>query len=241
MKKLLTLTLLLFAFVASAQIYTPKKTDYGTGYIEYLPSGYDTARVYPAIIFLHGSGERGSGSPTDLSRIKNAGILKSYKTNKDFIILCPQTNSWSWRTKKTINGVQVTTNDANEFTKWALNNYPINPKRVSITGLSMGGEGTWFAMADAPDLYSAGAPICGRASNTEGGKVAIGGVKVWAFHGSADTSIRFSAHWNAINGYWSKNFSGLLLTIYPGVGHNCWDRAYSDPALYPWFLKHERP
>lgn len=219
----------------------PKKTDSGTGYMEQLPAGYDPTKLYPALIFLHGSGERGDGSESDLQKLLSNGPLKKYTSNTQFIILAPQTNSWSWRTKKTVDGVQVTINDANEFVEWALSHYPIDTKKVYITGLSMGGEGTWFAMADAPELYAAGAPVCGRASNTEGGKVAAAGVKVWAFHGSADTSIRFSAHWNAINGYQSKNLSGIQWTVYPGVGHNCWDKAYSDAGLYTWFLKQSKP
>lgn len=242
MRKLLTfftLILLFLSVVCFAQI-TPKKTDEGRGYMEYLPIGYDTAKLYPVIIFLHGSGERSTGSATDLAKLKNAGVLKSYRINKDFIILCPQTQGWSWRSTRTVDGVKTVINDANEFTAWALRNYPIDNKKVYITGLSMGGEGTWFALADAPQLYAAGAPVCGRASNAEGQKVARGGVKIWAFHGSADTSIRLSSHWNAISGYWSVNYSGLLLTVYPGVGHNCWDRAYSDPQLYVWLLKQAR-
>jgi predicted peptidase len=134
----------------------------------------------------------------------------------------------------------VETNDANEFTLWALRHYNIDSTRVYVTGLSQGGRGTWFALVDAPGLYAAGVPVCGTGANSDGQKVAASGVKVWAFHGSADTEIAFSAHWNIINGYQSKNLSGIIWTVYPGIGHNCWDLAYSDPKLYQWLLKQRR-
>lgn len=195
---------------------------------------------YPCIIFLHGSGERGTGSETDLLKTIKEGPAAYLKDNR-FIVLCPQVGGWSWRTTKTVNGVKVVTNEANEFTKWALKNYPIDPARVYITGLSMGGEGTWFAMADAPELYAAGAPVCGRASRSEGDRVAGGGVRVWAFHGEDDTSIPFEQHWNALAGARARNRSLIDFTVYERMGHNVWDKVYANPALYTWFLKYSRP
>jgi predicted peptidase len=213
------------------------------GHTAILPDSYDASiESFPCIIFLHGSGERAEGL-TDLELKKTLinGPAKFLKTS-GFVILCPQTNAWSWRTKKPDG---TTVNDANEFTKWALKNYRIDPKRVYISGLSMGGEGTWFAMADAPELYAAGAPVCGRASRTEGGIVAKAGVKVWAFHGSADTSIPIESDWNAIAGYRAVNKS-ILVTWYENVNHNCWDRAYRADHMYhpvnmyEWFLKQSK-
>lgn len=170
-----------------------------------IPSDMETSKIlYPAIIFLHGSGERGSGSEADLKKTLSPGPGKFYKGDQ-FIILCPQTNGWSWRSTKTVDGVKIVTNDAVEFTKWALQNYPIDPARVYITGLSMGGEGAYLAMADAPDLYAAGIPVCGRASRTEGDKIAGAGIHVWAFHGEDDTSIPFEQHWNALAGMRARN------------------------------------
>ena len=226
---------------------TARQTDYGRGYMEYLPTVYSPENKYPVIIFLHGSGERGSGSLTDLEKLKANGPLKWMKTNTQFIILCPQTDAWCWRTTKTlIDGSKVTTNDANEFTKWAIENYPIDSRRVYITGLSMGGEGTWFALADAPELYTAGAPVCGRASRTEGTKIANANIQVWAFHGSADTSILFESDWNAIAGFRSVK-KVMRFTVYEDVTHNCWDRAYRtdhlyhSKSVYEWFLTYSKP
>lgn len=206
-----------------------------------IPEGMETSKsLYPAIIFLHGSGGRGTGSATDLLKTIKEGPFATLMRDNRFIVLCPQVGGWSWRTTKTVNGVKVVTNEANEFTKWALKNYPIDLARVYITGLSMGGEGTWFAMADAPELYAAGAPVCGRASRSEGDRVAGGGVRVWAFHGEDDTSIPFEQHWNALAGARARNRSIIDFTVYERMGHNVWDKVYANPALYTWFLKYTR-
>lgn len=209
------------------------------GHAAGIPDGMETSKtLYPCIIFLHGSGERGNGT-TDLPKTVKEGPAAYLKDNR-FIVLCPQTGGWSWRSTKTVNGVKVVTNDAVVFTKWALQNYPIDPTRVYITGLSMGGEGAWFAMADAPELYAAGAPVCGRASRTEGDRIAGAGVHVWAFHGEDDTSISFEQHWNAIAGMRARNKAMIDFTVYERMSHGIWDKVYANPALYTWFLKYTR-
>jgi len=211
------------------------------GHAAVLPDDIATSRaLYPCIIFLHGSGERSSGlTELDLQKTVKLGPAKYLKDNR-FIILCPQTDGWSWRRTQWKDGVKIVTNDANEFTKWALQHYPIDPRRVYVTGLSMGGEGAWFAMADDPELYAAGAPVCGRASRTEGDKIAGAGVHVWAFHGEDDTAIPFEQHWNAIIGMRTRNKSLIDFTVYERLGHSIWDKVYSNMALYSWFLRYTR-
>lgn len=219
--------------------FIPKKET--IGHVAVLPDGIETSKaLYPCMLFLHGSGERGEGlTESDLSKTIKEGPAAYEKSNR-FIILCPQVGGWSWRTTRTINGVKTVTNEANEFMKWALNNYPIDPKRVYVTGLSMGGEGAWFAMADNPDLYAAGAPVCGRAARSDGDKIAGAGVRVWAFHGEDDTAIPFEQHWNPIAGMRARNKSLIDFTVYERMGHGIWDKVYANTALYSWFLKYSK-
>lgn len=250
-QKLIFFILLALPIFCNAQTFYTTTTE-RAGYAEILPLNYgDTTRKFPVIIFLHGSGERGLGlTEIEIKKTIINGPAK-YLKGSDFIILCPQTNAWSWRTKLPDGSYR---NDANEFTKWALNNYRIDPKRVYITGLSMGGEGTWFAMAADPTIYAAGAPVCGRGSRIDGGNIAKSGIKVWAFHGDADTSIEFEGDWNAIGGFRAYNKTlnrpvnyNIRISIYEGVGHNCWDRAYRSDhiyhpvSMYEWFLKNPKP
>jgi predicted peptidase len=222
------------------------------GYLERLPDDYysDSTKQYPCIIFIHGSGERGVGTDTDLNRVKNAGppkfINQGHKmcfTNPStglqecFIVLSPQTNKWSWKT------------DALIFAKWALTKYKIDPNRFYCTGLSMGGEGTWFAACFAdndPNIWAAIAPVCGRASYTDGTNVAKKKISLWAYHGSADTSIPLYSGLNPVLGFIGAGGTQRLDVIPGGSHYDAWDRAYrvdhtfSTPNLYEWFLTQKK-
>lgn len=248
MKTLLTILLLIPCLAFGQLTLKQTGTALSVGYLEFLPADYwsDTTKLYPCIIFLHGSGERGTGTMTELNRVKNAGppkfINQGHKmcfTNpvtkivECFVVLAPQTNKWSWRY------------DAVIFTKWALTKYRIDPNRLYCTGLSMGGEGTWFASCfsdNEPNLWAAIAPVCGRASYTDGQNVAKKKIAVWAFHGSADTALPVTGLLNPILGM--KSIPGPLsvITIYENQPHYIWDRVYStghtyhNPNVYEWFL-----
>lgn len=254
MKKLLTLLLLLPALLCSAQ-QTARRTPAGMGYLEYLPASYhtDTANLYPCIIFLHGSGEKGSGSMADLEKVKRHGIPKHIaagskmcfvnpitKVQECFIVLSPQTYKWSWR------------GDVIPFAKWARLHYRIDTTRLYVTGLSMGGEGTWFSACfddNNPNIWAALAPVCGRASQTEGGNVSLKQIPVWGFHGSADASISLTSGVNPIMGMIKNSGSRYQrFTVYEGGSHaTAWDRAYRtdhayhNPNLYEWFLTKKKP
>ncbi len=190
------LTIFFLAFAATASFgqdpQKAKMTPFGRGYLEYLPSGYSTSTTkYPAIIFLHGSGERGTGTASDLEKVKRQGPPKHIHNGHKmgftvngkteyFIVLSPQTNEWNWKY------------DVVPFAKWALENYRIDPERVYVTGLSMGGEGTWFTAGlddNNPNLFAAIAVMAGRGSLALGSTTASRHLNVWAFHGDADTSL----------------------------------------------------
>jgi predicted peptidase len=241
--KRLFLALLLFVSLTSWSQLVPKHPDSLAvkGYLEHLPADYNTTtKCFPTIIFLHGSGERGLGTDSDLIRVAGAALPKFIKNGHTmcfggecFIVLCPQTNKWSWKS------------DVMPFVKWAKGNYRIDTTRLYVTGLSMGGEGTWFTALDPlnkPNQFAAIAPICGRASYTDGQNAAKAAINVWAFHGALDKSIILPAGLNPIMGMRSIPGSMPLLSTYENMGHYIWDKAYSptnnfhNPNLYQWFL-----
>jgi predicted esterase len=246
--------LLLVGTVESFAQQTQRQTPVAAGLVikgfwEYLPPGYSpTGAKVPCIIFLHGSGERGLGTSGDLNKILNNGPPKHIKNGHNmcftvngktecFMVLSPQTNKWSWKS------------DVMPFVRWALQNYNIDPDRLYCTGLSMGGEGTWFSACfpdNDPNVWAAIGVMCGRASRTDGGVVQNRKISVWAFHGEADTAIPLNAGLNPILGMRTAG-GNPLWTTYPGVGHGgCWDRGYRvdhtyhNPNLYEWFLSIKR-
>jgi hypothetical protein len=253
--KTLALIFLMQAIALSTNAQDPQKakmTPDGRGYLEYLPASYaNSTEQYPVIIFLHGSGERGTGTPADLAKVTANGPPKHIKNGNTmcftvngktecFIVLSPQTNKWSWKYEVV------------PFVKYALANYRIDPTRVYLTGLSMGGEGTWFGAAmedNIPNLFAAIAPMCGRASTTDGKNVASKKVAVWGFHGDADTAIPLESGQKPITGMILAHADPApIFTIYPGGGHStAWDRgyrtdhSYHTPNVYEWFLSQRLP
>ena len=117
--------------------------------------------------------------------------------------------------------------------------------RIYLTGLSMGGFGTWSLALQHPDRFAAVAPICGGGnplyllSYDAKRKAALKGLPFWVFHGDKDTSVPLEESQRMVDAL--KKFGcDIRFTIYPGVSHDSWTRTYGNPELYEWFLKHQR-
>lgn len=198
-------------------------------YLLYLPPEYrETEKKWPLMLFLHGMGERGD----DLEKVKKHGPPKLIKQGKDFpfIVLSPQCPRWSWWP------VQVKALDA--LLDDICEQYRVDEDRIYVTGLSMGGYGTWALAEYRPQRFAAIAPICGGHQEPEQLKK-IAHLPVWAFHGAQDPVVPVKS---------TKKIVRILedaggdpkMTIYPEAGHDSWKKAYSNPELYDWLLQHER-
>ena len=199
-------------------------------YLLFLPESYtqSTNQKFPLILFLHGAGERGS----DLDSVKRHGIPKIVETNPDFpfIVVSPQCPEDSWWTSElhTINGL----------IEEVVEKYQVDTSRIYLTGLSMGGFGTWSLASMYPERFAAIAPVCG------GGEVrqilrSLVEMPIWTFHGQKDDVIPFSRSEEIVTAL-KKHGSSIKFTIYPEAGHDSWTKTYDNPELYKWFLKHSR-
>ncbi len=253
--KLLRLPLIaVFSFLFLVYGYgqqVPKKVPGGLGYLEYLPPGYSTStELYPCIVFLHGAGERGDGSPSQVTKVAANGTPKFIKNGATmcfdingktecFIVLSPQqtTNYWSW------------TNAVIPFMKYALANYRIDPNRLYLTGLSMGGGwDTTYDPKNNPNIIAAFAPVS-TTGDYNGAKVTAGHkIPVWAFHGDKDNAFTLFQGKAPLNGMNSVGANPApIWTIVPGGGHSgsTWDKTFSpthtyyNPNMYEWFLTHK--
>jgi len=192
-----------------------------------VPDGYnDTpAKQWPLILFLHGAGERGN----DLTKIKNQGPQAYIDQGHPlpFIVVspqCPEGEDWSPRKlAKLLNEIEA--------------GYGVDPKRIYVTGLSLGGRGTYDLAAAYPQKFAAIAVLSARDSPEIADRLRT--VPVWIFHGGDDQVVPVS-YSRAIADRLRKAGGDVKLTIYPGVGHGGWDKIYADPALYAWFLVHAR-
>ena len=117
----------------------------------------------------------------------------------------------------------------------AVETYRVDESRVYVTGLSMGGFGTWEAIERMPERFAAAVAVCGGGNPI--GLAAARGVPVWAFHGSADPVVPLAATVVMVNALEAAG-GDVRLTVYPGVGHDSWTQTYADPEVYEWLLSH---
>lgn len=211
-------------------------TRYALRYLVSLPPGYEgsTERA-PVLLFLHGSGERGD----DLEKVKAWGPPRlveedaGWRARMPFIVIspqCPEGERWDA-------GALLALLDHVEST------YRVDPDRVYVTGLSMGGYGTWALADAAPERFAAVAPVCGGYPYL--GLAAprrILELPVWAFHGDADDVVPVSETVEVIEALRAAGApeDRARMTIYEGVGHGSWIPAYADEALWAWMLAQRR-
>jgi len=195
-------------------------------YIAYIP---DRISDHPALLIqLHGAGERGNGGD-DLEKVLVHGFSKIANDSNliDCILVmpqCPADTFWVARTES-----------MRTFIDEMITTYSVDTDRVYLCGLSMGGFGTWYAAMAYPDLFAAIAPCCGggMAWNAQVLKMPI-----WTFHGLEDTVVSPSQTIEMIEKL--KNINPCLkYDLYDGVGHNSWDRAFSEETLN-WILSHKK-
>ena len=201
-------------------------------YVVFLPPNYaSSSRKWPLILFLHGAGERGD----NLQRVSKHGppkIVGSGKMDLPFIVVAPQCPKGSWWSDR------EQLNDLSRLVSDLEKNYRIDNRRIYLTGLSMGGYGTWYLAAYDPDRFAAIAPICGGGSQRDAGR--IKDIPTWVFHGARDNVVPIPKSDEMVKALRAAGGKPKY-TIYPQAGHDSWTATYENPDLYQWFLKHQRP
>jgi len=194
----------------------------------YLPSGYGvkSARKWPLVIFLHGSG----GGDT-IEAVTRNGLpwLAARYPSLPFVLVSPRgTMRRGWG-----NALPM----LNAMLDEIIAKYKIDPDRVYLTGQSLGGIGTYAWCSANPERFAAAVPICGNARNQNLDQMR--GIPVWAFHGAKDAAVPVGLAVTTVDAL--KQASGdAQLTIYPEVDHASWVPAYNTPELYAWMLRHRR-
>ena len=213
-------------------MYTKHKWDsdryFNFSYTQYLPSGYNENEKYPLVFFLHGAGERGD----DLDVACRHGFMKHVRedgADYPFIIVapqCPYEKYWGCYTESLL-----------AFLDDICEKLPIDMERVYLTGLSMGGTGTWMLAMAAPERFAAIAPICGSGICWYGG--ALKEIPIMVYHGDCDDIVPIE---NSIEMVRAVNSRGgnATMRILHGVKHAAWNIAYQGTELYTWLLSHKR-
>jgi len=204
-----------------------KKVDLTLDYLLYLPSGYESKSAWPLILFLHGAGERGD----DIEKVKENGLPELIEQGKafPFIIVspqCPAGDAWVWKLKslsKLIDEIAA--------------QYKVDQDRIYVTGLSMGGFGTWALAAYNPERFAAIIPICGGGELTSVPRLKR--LPVWAFHGAKDDIVPIERSREMVDAL-TKAQGTAKLTVYPELGHDSWTATYDNPEVYKWLLEQKR-
>jgi predicted peptidase len=215
------------------KFHLERKQVLAADYLLFLPAGYgtDAAKRWPLILFLHGAGERG----TNIWQVAKHGPPKIDTTanNFPFIVVspqCPEGKIWS-------NDLLLALLDEIE------NQYAVDLHRVYLTGLSMGGFGTWNLGLSHPEKFAAIAPICGGGEFITpllADKTQLATLPVWAFHGAKDPVVPLEESERMVNLLKKSGVREVKFTVYPEAQHDCWTQTYSNPELFDWFLQHSR-
>jgi predicted peptidase len=197
-------------------------------YLLYLPKDYGGEKKdWPLMVYLHGAGERGSS----LDKLKVHGPAKLVDQGNDmpFIIVSPQCPPGMWW-PNFIEKIMALIDET-------IETYDVDTSRVYLTGLSMGGYGTWATAATYPERFAAIAPICGGGMPFVAHTMAD--VPVWAFHGAKDDVVPLSESQRMVDAV-NEAGGNAKFTVYPDLAHDSWTETYDNPELYEWFLKHKR-
>lgn len=195
-------------------------------YLQYVPeSSAASEKPVALMLFLHGAGERG----TQLDRVKVHGPPKFIARGESFpcIVLSPQCPKEQW----------WNIDDLAKLLDKAQQDFKVDPDRVYVTGLSMGGFGTWALAAAYPDRFAAIAPVCGGGKTESAQKIAH--VPAWVFHGADDSVVPADRSREMVEAL-KKAGGKPRYTEYPEVGHPSWDPAYDDPELWEWMMAQRR-
>ncbi|MEO7433243.1 MAG: malectin domain-containing carbohydrate-binding protein [Dokdonella sp.] len=238
--KSLALPMLLMVASSMSHAATPADFLYGTStdgaslpFRYFVPPGYDSTQAYPVILFLHGSGERGNNNTAQLNNNANGALQligdEQLALQPIFMIApqCPTDGWWGGATLTTAIGL----------VDQIAQSYHIDPDRVYITGLSMGGIGTWSAVTAQPARFAAAIPMSGNGDSSPAPSVAT--LPFWFFHADNDGTVGVAGS-DALVAALRDAGASTIYTRYDLGGHGIWPVAYRHPLLFPWMVSQRR-
>jgi predicted esterase len=198
-------------------------------YSLFIPQGYSTSQKWPAILFLHGAGERGEDGVSP-AHVGIGPAVLARQAEFPAIVIFPQA-------RETWAAGSIDANSALEILDQLTRSLSIDPDRISLTGISMGGAGTWSIGAATPARFACLAPVCGiaRADQME----QLKSIPIWCLTGDADRSQFITSQRMAAKTLRDAG-NPVRITEFRGVGHNSWDRSYNNPELLAWMLRQSR-
>ncbi len=209
------------------------------------PLDYRPGKKYPLILFLHGAGERGDDNLVTLKHAaKDFADIERRKKYPCYVVVpqCPKEQKWSDVDWSKASSEQPKTasqslQSAKELIDEMVETAGVDKNKIYITGLSMGGYGTWDAIARYEGFFAAAAPVCGGGDPKMVGKFAR--LPIWCFHGEADPVVKVLRSREMIDALKTIG-SPVKYTEYPGVNHDSWTATYANPDFYQWLFSQQK-
>lgn len=209
------------------------------------PPEIKPGQTYPLVLFLHGAGERGNDNRKQLIHGLKNFLDPELRANSPCFIIAPQCPDekrwvevdWGLDSHKMPEQISEPLGLTFELVDRLVATLPVDKSRIYVTGLSMGGFGTWDAVQRRPKFFAAAVPVCGGGDETLAKKLT--GIPIWAFHGDKDTVVkpfRSQRMVDAVN----QAGGNAKLTTYPGVGHNSWTQTYANKQVLAWLFAQHR-
>jgi len=237
----------LFAQTA-AELTTPEVFQNAEGeklnYRLYVPAHLPEGKKVPLVLFLHGAGERGDDNVAQLKH-GVTDIIRFTQTNGPAILIVPQCPNgrkwvevdWSAASHTMPPTPSISMKLALQLLREKMAKLPVDPARVYVTGVSMGGYGTWDAIEREPDLFAAAIPVCGGGDATRA--ESIKRVPIWTFHGDKDGAVPVGRSRDMVKAL--KACGGnIQYREYAGAGHDVWTPTYADPSVLAWLFEQKR-
>jgi len=216
------------------------------------PDNYDKTKKYPLVLFLHGAGERGNDNEKQLNWGAKLFLDETNRKNFPAIVVypqCPEESFWAViKVDQNSQPVKISFDytaeanwpltAANELVKKIANEEAVDKSRIYVTGLSMGGMGTFETIYRYPDMYAAAMPICGGGDVNHYDK-RVAKTPFWVFHGDADAVVNVSLSREMVSKL-KELKADVKYTEYPGVNHDSWKNAFAEPDYLSWMFAHKR-
>ncbi len=213
----------------------------------YVPEDYDASKSYPLLVFLHGSGERGSDNAAQLKNGIGQLFKKVGSPILDCIIIAPQcpsgmkwveVSAWTdcnYSTEAIPESVPL--KGVVELIGEIKKEYSIDEDRLYASGISMGGYGTWDLLVRHGDMFAAAIPVCGGCDVSKAAQIA--NIPVFTFHGKKDTTVPNTGTLAMVDAMKAAGGKNIELVEYPNGAHSIWEQAYAHEGLAEWLLSHK--
>ena len=212
----------------------------------HVPARPEPGRLYPLVVHMHGAGSRGTNN-VDQIKTGGADFLKwAASRGEEFVFVAPQcpkdhtwiASPWSAREHRMEEKPTPWLARAIEIIEDAVKRYPVDPDRVYVMGISMGGYATWELLQRRPKLFAAALPCCGGGDTTLA--PSLTDVAIWAFHGDADNVVPVYRSQSMVAAIRAAGGRKIRYREYPGVKHNSWTPTFTDPKVFEWLFAQRR-